>query len=337
MRLDPPLPSWGYGHSDKKHICAFPEDGPVARQVFRFQNFVPPGWQQVPCVKCEVHPPLLPQSKAKTGLTLLALVHKEFDSFQNALKSWKSSGLLDYADETLLWINARDADQDPIEELALKYGLTVHSSPENVGIGKAIANLVLEAQNPLIIFLEKDWEVVEPREEVVRQLDYAKRLILSPHNGSRADAVKLRSRWNAGHPNIAKSLCVPPEYDNEELNMHAQFRWFDELNDHQWWLPHLFCNLVHFEKDKELLAKYPNRIWRCGDSLCFDSAQCGWTNNPILFKKHWFLDTLYKQTQREDNPTFEGGTYYAKEWLDPHWVIAEPTGFFRHHEINEHL
>ena len=32
---------------------------------------------------------------------------RELDSFENAVKSWKSSGLLDYADETILWINER--------------------------------------------------------------------------------------------------------------------------------------------------------------------------------------------------------------------------------------
>lgn len=40
---------------------------------------------------------------------------------------------------------------------------------------------------------------------------------------------------------------------------------------------------------------------------------------------------------REDNPTFEAGTYYTNEWVEPHWVIAQLEGFFRHHEINEHL
>ena len=38
-------------------------------------------------------------------------------------------------------------------------------------------------------------------------------------------------------------------------------------------------------------------MWKCGCNdgfLCFDSAQCGWTNNPIVFKKHWYLDTLVR-------------------------------------------
>jgi hypothetical protein len=185
---------------------------------------------------------------------------REYDSFKNSLLSWHSSGLLEYADETILWINARSADQDPIEELAKEYGLKIISSDVNLGIGPAVTKLVLAASNPLVIFLEKDWEVTSTRDEVIHQLDYAKRLVLSEVNGSRADAVKLRSRWKAGHPNIDKQLCVPPDYDMEEFNIHAQFRWFEELNDHRWWLPHLFCNIFHFERDRSLFEKYPNRF-----------------------------------------------------------------------------
>ena len=119
--------------------------------------------------------------------------------------------------------------------------------------------MVLAAKNPLILFLEKDWEVVEPKSEIIKQLDLAKQLLYSEINGSRADAVKLRSRFNAGEPNIDPQLCIPPDYDDIELNAWAQFRWFEELNDHQWWLPHLFCNIIHFQTDEELLSRWPNR------------------------------------------------------------------------------
>ena len=151
------------------------------------------------------------------------------------------------------------ADQDPIEELALKFGLKILSSEENIGIGPAVSNLVLAAKNPLVIFLEKDFEVVESKQAVIQELNYAKRLVLSNTNGSRADAVKLRSRWNAGVPNIQPGLCYPPPYDMIELNDYAQYRFIEELDEHQWWLPHLFCNIFHFEQEKDLLRTFPNR------------------------------------------------------------------------------
>ena len=68
------------------------------------------------------------------------------------------------------------------------------------------------------MFLEKDWEVVEQKDVIKKQLDITKDLILSNVNGSRADAVKLRSRKKAGYPNIDRALCVPPKFDEEELS-----------------------------------------------------------------------------------------------------------------------
>jgi len=334
MQLPKRIPQWSSGHPDFDNICA--HDPNVPDKLYRFDRFIPTDWTQKECNKCSIHPPQLPPTKG-SGLSLVALVYREFDSFNNAVRSWNSSGLLDYADETILWMNAKQEGDDPIEDVANEFGLRVIGSPTNLGIGAAIAKLVLEAKGPYVIFLEKDWEVVEPRKSVIQQLEYAKRLLSSQVNGSRADAVKLRSKRNAGYPNIDPALCIPPEYDEQELNEWSQFRWFEELNDHQWWLPHLFCNLVHYRADADLLRIYPNRVWRCGAALCFDSAQCGWTNNPIIFNKHWFLDTLYKISQYSEDPTFEGGTYYTHEWIDPHWVIAQTEGFFMHHEINEHL
>jgi len=253
--------------------------------------------------------------------------------------SWKKNGLLDLVDEAIVYINAR-VEGDPIDQLAHEYGLKIIGTSENIGIGKAVTKLILEAKNQLIMFLEKDWEVVEPKQVIKKQLDMAKDLVLSNVNGSRADAVKLRSRNKAGYPNIDRGLCVPPAFDEVELSDYAQYRKVnDDPEEHVWWLPHLFCNLYHFDSDAELFRKYPNRMWKCGCNegfLCFDSAQCGWTNNPIVFKKHWYIDTLYQISQSEDDHTFEGATYYSKEWIEPHWVIAEGDGFFMHHEINEH-
>lgn len=333
--VQPPIPPWSSPHPDAHYLCAHPPDAKIPQM--RFEFFLPPGWIQVKCVECCV----AAEARGWEPLSLVTLVHKEVDSFNNSLKSWRKYGLLDYVDEAIVFINAKQEGEDPIEDLANEYGLRVVSASENIGIGMALAELVLQAKHQLVMFLEKDWEVVEPEHEVRKQLDLTKGLLLSQVNGSRADAVKLRSRVKAGFPNIGHDLCIPPEYDNTEFNQYAQYRPdMVEEDENPWWLPHLYCNVYHFEADKDLMKKWPNRMWRCGCAShfwCYDSAQCGWTNNPIVFRKHWFLDTLYQQTQREDNMHFEGGTYYSPEWIEPHWVVAQGDGFFMHHEINEHM
>ena len=68
-------------------------------------------------------------------------------------------------------------------------------------------------KSPFVLLLEKDWKLVESRATVFRQLDLAKRLMFSRQNGSRADLVKFRSRWNFGFPNVSPRKTVPPDWD----------------------------------------------------------------------------------------------------------------------------
>lgn len=103
-------------------------------------------------------------------------------------------------------------------------------------------------KSPFVLLLEKDWKLVESRATVLKQvrffyifiyylkclflfilylfllfslhapacvcqLDLAKRLMFSRQNGSRADLVKFRSRWNFGFPNVSPRKTVPPDWD----------------------------------------------------------------------------------------------------------------------------
>jgi len=181
-----------------------------------------------------------------------------------------------------------------------------------------------------ILFLEKDWKLVESREKVFQQLDLAKRMMFEKQNGSRADVVKFRSRFNHGNPNIHPSKTEPPQWDEEAgVNM-----WLTQAG----WEPHLFCNVYHYKQDDYLLERYPHRMWQCGcdhSFWCFDAGQCGWTNNPIMYGRDWWLKNFYEISQKDWNRIFEAGTYYSHEWLMPHWVVAEGDGLFRHEEVGE--
>ncbi len=55
---------------------------------------------------------------------------------------------------------------------------------------------------------------------LILQLDLAKQLMLTKENGSRADVIKFRSRWNAGSPNIHPAKTHPPKWDEDQgVNM----------------------------------------------------------------------------------------------------------------------
>lgn len=327
MKLRREVPEWMSCHPDHSAICARPSGsgGPVARFT---QKIIPPGWVQQKCVDCCVPPEPVPGS-ADQSLAIIVTVQDELASLVNALKSWQRHGLLDYAQERYLNIDGGDSDsRNRITGLARSYGFTVFTSETSQGISSAMARLMQAVKSPFVLLLEKDWKLVESRATVLKQLDLAKRLMFSRQNGSRADLVKFRSRWNFGFPNVSPRKTVPPDWDIGVSMVRTRARWE----------PHLFCNIYHYQSDEVLLSRYPNRMWRCGCDFnywCFDSGQCGWTNNPIMFRRKWWLDMMHGIAHKHRNKVFEAGTYYSDEWLLPHWVVAESDGLFTHDEIGE--
>lgn len=328
MKMEPKIPTWMSSHPDYSAVCARPANslGPLAR----FQSLIPPGWVQEKCVGCCVPPEPVPQ-KEDDSLALIVSVYNEYLSLESSMKSWKANGLLEYVQETYLYIDGGDPEiREKIESVGKAFGFTVMNEETNLGLGKALANLMRAVKSRFVLFLEKDWKLVEPRQTVIEQLDLAKRMLFDKHNGSRADVVKFRSRLNHGHPNIHPSKTDPPQWDDDAgVNM-----WLTQPG----WEPHLFCNGYHYKKDDFLLSNYPHRMWKCGCDYsywCFDAGQCGWTNNPIMYNRQWWTDTFYEISQKDWNRIFEAGTYYSTEWLLPHWVVAEGDGLFRHEEVGE--
>jgi hypothetical protein len=328
MDMQPKIPSWMSSHPDYSAVCARPSNslGPVAR----FKNLIPPGWVQEKCAGCCVPPDPVPETEDQS-LALIVSVYNEHLSLESSMKSWKANGLLEYVQETYLYIDGGDASiREKIESVGKSYGFTVFNQEENLGLGKALANVMKAVKSRFVLFLEKDWKLVEPREKVIEQLEIAKRLMFSAQNGSRADVIKFRSRFNHGNPNIHPSKTEPPQWDEDAgVNM-----WLTQPG----WEPHLFCNVYHYQKDDALLARYPHRMWKCGCDYsfwCFDAGQCGWTNNPIMYQREWWTKTFYEISQKDWNRIFEAGTYYSTEWLLPHWVVAEGDGLFRHEEVGE--
>ncbi|ELR12637.1 uncharacterized protein ACA1_091470 [Acanthamoeba castellanii str. Neff] len=210
MKLRREVPEWMSCHPDHSAICARPSGsgGPVARFT---QKIIPPGWQK--CVDCCVPPEPVPGS-ADQSLAIIVTVQDELASLVNALKSWQRHGLLDYAQERYLNIDGGDSDsRNRITGLARSYGFTVFTSETSQGISSAMARLMQAVKSPFVLLLEKDWKLVESRATVLKQLDLAKRLMFSRQNGSRADLVKFRSRWNFGFPNVSPRKTVPPDWD----------------------------------------------------------------------------------------------------------------------------
>ena len=83
-------------------------------------------------------------------------------------------------------------------------------------IGQAVNWLVGNASNPIVMFLEKDFALIEDPQYVVPRLDDG-RLMLKT---GEADVVRYRSRTQAGEPNYAEGMFK----DREHVILQRQVR-----------------------------------------------------------------------------------------------------------------
>lgn len=99
---------------------------------------------------------------------------------------------------------------------------------------------------------------------------------------------KLVSIWFALDPETQQT-----KKQNKFSLANSHVQWLTQAG----WEPHLFCNVYHYKQDDYLLERYPHRMWQCGcdhSFWCFDAGQCGWTNNPIMYGRDWWLKNFVR-------------------------------------------
>ena len=114
--------------------------------------------------------PLVEAEVLKLKLALAAVSWMAPLSLRNSMESWRSSGLLDIADERMLFLNS-PTDQD--REIAREFDFDVYVTDErdgNVMAGPSIAYLVGNSSADVILFLEKDFVVSSSREVMLREM-----------------------------------------------------------------------------------------------------------------------------------------------------------------------
>jgi len=72
--------------------------------------------------------------------------------------------------------------------------------------------------------------------------------------------------------------------------------------------------------------------------ICARAQYCGWTNNPTLFDRDWWLSEM-RPTIAAIGPHVD--LEYFLNWNKFGWaprlyIVALGEGLFSHHEINEH-
>jgi len=249
------------------------------------------------------------------SLSVLILAWNELESLENSLKSWKKNGLLSYAYESIIYFQQLNEEK---RELAERFGIKVIGSEENTNIAFALDTLISEAKSDTVLFLEKDWMLIEPFPKVKEQLEAGMHLLQS-HS---ADFVKFRSRYDGGWPNYAQSF-----YQGQEDTVYQS-------------QPNLMCNFYHWVDDPDF--RWPDKFTRCLEEprfYCIDSYYCNWTNNPCMFLRSWwfqYFSKLASSLPRNHKHNWEGIlNSNQKIWNQKGFTVAEGNGLFKHVEINE--
>ncbi len=128
------------------------------------------------------------------------LAHTEKITLSNTLKTYIKNGFLQKTTEFLLYFNARQQEMEDLVAGLLQENnieptkIKIMGDSQNHGILNAINWLIGNASYEHILFLEKDFQLIEPLECVMEQMATGLNLLES----EQAHVIRYRSRWRPG-------------------------------------------------------------------------------------------------------------------------------------------
>lgn len=229
-------------------------------------------------------------------------------SLRNSLESYKRNGLFKITDDiTILFQEARDEDK----ELAKEYNVPYIALDNNVGIGKAFVMLSEQAIYENVLLLEEDWELTE--NYIVTRNAIKSSIKMLDNNTS---VVRLRHRRNPGAPLFSQEYYQGRELDqyHEDIGLSSPLL-FDCIH----WVenPHIdFFGMISSENG----------------FFTASSRWASWTNNPCLFKRQFYIDTV--------TPFMNKGLLLEPDilpwWARQKYKVAACEGLFTHNDIDKY-
>lgn len=224
----------------------------------------------------------------------------------DTLTTYYQNGLIDIAnDVTVLFQEFNETDS----QIVRHFGLNCIGLSTNVGIGKGFIQLTEFAKTENVLVLEHDWKLTEDDKTTRERLQSGIHLL---NNG--IDCVRYRHRKNPGYPHFSF------QYQGRELDYYDK-----ELECTS---PHLLDS-VHWLDPAD---KFPDLIQRRGDYFVTTSRYGNWTNNPCLYKKQFYLDTVSQFAG--DGIALEGNI--SKWWATRKYMVAHGEGLFTHIDLQKH-
>jgi hypothetical protein len=220
----------------------------------------------------------------------------------DTLTTYHQNGLFDIVNDTTILFQ-EFSEQD--YQIAKHFGLDFIGLTQNVGIGKAFIKLTENAESENVLILEHDWNLIENKETTYQRLESGLELL-----GGSVDVVRYRHREQPGNPHFSF------RHKGKELTYYD-----DEIGCTS---PHLLDSLHWCDPKKE----FPEYIGQFGEYFLTSSRYGNWTNNPCMYKKQFYLDTV--KPFAGEGIGLEGNI--SKWWAQQNYSVAHGEGLFKHND-----
>lgn len=229
------------------------------------------------------------------------LAWKSGQTLIDTLTTYYGNGLFDIVEEiTILFQEFTETDKMIADHFGVKY----ISHKENIGIGKAFIELAEQATQPYFITLEHDWKLIETPPVTQNRLESG--IMMLKHN---TDVVRYRHRSSPGFPHFSfRHKGKELTYYDEEIGCTS---------------PHLL-DAIHWTEHPDI--SFSDYIQRDGDYYTTTSRYGNWTNNPCLYKKEFYINTVSPFVGV--GIALEGNI--SRWWSQQNFKVAHGEGLFTH-------
>lgn len=236
----------------------------------------------------------------KLPISIGILAWKSGQTLVDTLTTYYNNGLFDIVnDVTILFQEVSEQDIHIANHFNLRYiGLS-----ENIGIGAGFIRLTEAAQTDNVLILEHDWQLIESVDVACDRLQSGIELL-----DNNIHCVRYRHREQPGIPHFSfRHRGNELTYYDAEIECTS---------------PHLLDSLHWLDPAKE----FPDKITFDGKYFITTSRWGNWTNNPCLYKKQFYLDTV--KPFAGTGIALEGNI--SRWWAKQTFGVAHGAGLFKH-------
>jgi hypothetical protein len=241
----------------------------------------------------------------KIPISIGILTWNSGQTLVDTLTTYYENGLFEMvSDITILFQDFNEVDY----QIANHFKLNFIASQSNIGIGMGLMKLAKNAEQKNILLLEHDWKLIENENVTYERLNTGVELL---NNGF--DCIRYRHRTQPGYPHFSmKHIGNELEYYDDYYKMKS---------------PHLLDSLHWLNPDE----RFPDKIQKNGEYFTTTSRWGNWTNNPCMYNRDFYINTVGQFVDETNQITSEGEV--AVWWANQEFKVAHGEGLFKHIDL----